>query len=127
MLFTIELKYNSEQLTRIESKVDQALVKINELEVRTMATLAEIQAALVELETIVANEDTEFATKVEELTAVVADLTTKLTEAETTSETLQAAVLQLQQELAAANDPAVLEAIATKIADLKVQVENIVE
>lgn len=127
MLFTIEFKYNSEHLTRIEDKLDQALTKINELEVKTMATLAEIQAALVELETIVANEDTEFAAKVEELTASVADLTVKLADSSTDKETLQAAVLQLQQELADANDPAVLEAIAGKIADLKTQVAAIVE
>lgn len=127
MLFTVEFKYNSELLSRIESKIDQALTKINELEVKTMATLAEIQAALTELETIVANEDTEFAAKVEELTASVADLTVKLADSETTNDALESAVLQLQQELAVANDPAVLEAIAGKIAELKTQVSAIVE
>ena len=78
-----------------------------------MATLSEIAAAIESLEVTVAEEKTAVTAKISELTETV--------------ENLQSAVEQLKAELAAANDPETLSALASKISTLTGEIAGFVE
>ena len=103
MPFIIEFRNSSndgftQQLTKLETSI--------------MATLAEIQAAIEALDVTVESEKVEVTAKIASLTESV--------------EALKGAVAQLQAELAAANDPATLQAIADKISELSTEISGFV-
>jgi DNA repair exonuclease SbcCD ATPase subunit len=103
MPFIIEFRNSS------NNEFSQHLTK---LENKLMTTLSEIQAAIEALDVTVESEKAEVTAKIASLTESV--------------EALKGAVAQLQGELAAANDPATLQAIADKISELSVEISGFV-
>jgi chromosome segregation ATPase len=107
MPFIIEIRTSS------GGELEDIKLNLQSLETKIMATLAEIAAAVESLTVTVSSEKEQVKTKLTELNATVT--------------TLQTAVEQLKSELADANNPDTLEALAEKIASLTGEIAGFVE
>lgn len=125
----LDISFNTSQLNRIEANQKALAEFLANLQVKLMATLAEVQSALQGLQSTIDAEQGQVSDVIASNTALTTANETLAQANSTLAETvsnLQAAVTQLQAELADAQNPEVLQGVIDTINAAQSQISGFV-